>query len=103
MLASPLWDRWFEQSPQLLGHEHLSIITLGAWAPLPSIQYVLNLLYISYEPKYSSSHSPWVGHVFVMYTMPSLSKTSASRIMLQSGHMLWVNRMVDLLPTFFID
>ena len=51
MFARPLCDRWFEQSPQLLGQAHFSIATFGAWAPLPSCQYVLNLLYRSYEPK----------------------------------------------------
>src|SRR5215203_1632892 len=102
MLESPEWERWFVQSPQLLGHEHLSIMTFGACAPLPSIQYVLNFLYISYEPKYSSSHSPCVGHVFVMYTLPSLSKTSASKIILQSGQMLCVNLIVRLAVTVLL-
>src|SRR5919197_3581618 len=103
MLESPECERWFVQSPQLFGHEHLSIITFGAWAPLPSIQYVLNFLYMSYEPKYSSSHSPCVGQAFNMYTLPFLSKTSASRIILQSGQILCVYLIVFLSAVFLLE
>src|SRR5918911_1699918 len=103
ILASPECERWFVQRPQLVGQAHLSIITFGACAPFPSIQYVLNFLYISYEPKYSSSHSPCVGQAFNMYTFPPFSKTSASKIILQSGQILCVYLIVLLSAVFLLE
>src|SRR2546428_11493969 len=90
---NPVCDKWLEHSPQLAGHEHTSMGTLAACVPFPSVQYLENLEYIAYDPKYSSSVSPCSGHVFVMKTLLSRSNTSAGKILLQSGQIDCVCRM----------
>jgi hypothetical protein len=44
-----------------------------------------------------------VGQAFNMYTFPSLSKTSASKIILQSGQMLCVYLIVLLSAVFLLE